>query len=261
MALARREAQASFGNDEVYLEKLIRRARHLEVQVLGDCYGNLVHLYERDCSVQRRNQKVVERAPAPYMDADSRTKLCDSALRLARAASYSHAGTVEYLHDLDSGITYFLEVNPRIQVEHTVTEVVTGVDIVKAQIRVTEGARVGDEDSYIPVQADIALHGHALQCRVTTEDPENDFAPDYGKIGVYRSASGFGIRLDAGTAYSGADISPHYDSLLVKVTSWGHTPDEAVARMDRALREFRVRGVATNLLFLENVIALSLIHI
>ena len=255
MELAKREALAAFGNDEVYLEKLVRRARHVEVQVLGDRHGNLVHLFERDCSVQRRNQKVVERAPAPYMDEATRQELCESALRLARAANYSHAGTVEYLFDVDSGKYYFIEVNPRIQVEHTVTEVVTGVDIVKAQIRVTEGARVGDDDSFIPLQPDITLRGHALQCRVTTEDPENGFTPDYGRLAVYRSAAGFGIRLDAGTAYAGAVITPYYDSLLVKVTAWGHTPDEAAARMDRALREFRVRGLATNLQFLENVVA------
>jgi pyruvate carboxylase len=174
---------------------------------------------------------------------------------LARQAHYSHAGTVEFLMDADTGKFYFIEVNPRIQVEHTVTEQVTGVDIVKAQIRITEGARVGDDDSYVPRQKDISLRGHALQCRVTTEDPENGFTPDYGKIAVYRSAAGFGIRLDAGTAYSGAVITPYYDSLLVKVTAWGHTPDEAIARMDRALREFRMRGLSTNLQFLENVIA------
>lgn len=255
MEVAKREALAAFGNDEVYLEKLVRHARHVEVQVLGDTHGNLVHLFERDCSVQRRNQKVVERAPAPYLDDTARAALCESALKLARAAHYTHAGTVEFLMDADTGKFYFIEVNPRIQVEHTVTEQVTGVDIVKAQIRVTEGARVGDADSYIPAQADISLRGHALQCRVTTEDPENSFTPDYGKIAVYRSAAGFGIRLDAGTAYSGAVITPYYDSLLVKVTSWGHTPDEAAARMDRALREFRVRGLSTNLQFLENVIA------
>ncbi|WP_230971139.1 pyruvate carboxylase [Nitrogeniibacter aestuarii] len=251
--VARREAAAAFGNDEVYLEKLIRRARHVEVQVLGDQHGNLVHLFERDCSVQRRNQKVVERAPAPYMDETKRTELCESALRLAREANYSHAGTVEYLFDADTDKFYFIEVNPRIQVEHTVTEEVTGVDIVKAQIRVTEGKRIGADD-LLPSQDQITLNGHALQCRVTTEDPENNFTPDYGKIAVYRSAAGGGIRLDAGTAYSGAVITPYYDSLLVKVTAWGHTPDEAASRMDRALREFRVRGLSTNLQFLENVI-------
>jgi pyruvate carboxylase len=253
--VARREALAAFGNDEVYLEKLVRRARHVEVQVLGDLRGELVHLFERDCTVQRRNQKVVERAPAPYLDAQTREELCESALRLARAAHYTHAGTVEFLMDADTGRFYFIEVNPRIQVEHTVTEQITGVDIVKAQIRVTEGYRVGDQESFIPAQADIRMSGHALQCRVTTEDPENNFTPDYGKMAVYRSAAGFGIRLDAGTAYSGAVITPFYDSLLVKVTAWGHSSDEAALRMDRALREFRVRGLATNLQFLENVIA------
>jgi pyruvate carboxylase len=253
--VSRRESLAAFGNDEVYLEKLVRRARHVEVQVLGDRHGQLVHLFERDCSVQRRNQKVVERAPAPYLDAATRQELCDSALKLARAANYTHAGTVEFLMDADTGKFYFIEVNPRIQVEHTVTEQITGVDIVKAQIRVTEGYRIGSEESFVPEQANIRMSGHALQCRVTTEDPENSFTPDYGKIAVYRSAAGFGIRLDAGTAYSGAVITPFYDSLLVKVTAWGHTSDEAALRMDRALREFRVRGLATNLQFLENVIA------
>ncbi|MFN6961996.1 MAG: hypothetical protein ACK4N6_07100, partial [Rhodocyclaceae bacterium] len=245
MEVARREALAAFGNDEVYLEKLVRRARHVEVQVMGDLAGNLVHLYERDCSVQRRNQKVVERAPAPYLSAMRRAELCEAALRLAKAANYTHAGTVEFLMDADSGQFYFIEVNPRIQVEHTVTEEVTGVDIVKAQIRISEGARIGDEDSYVPKQEDVKLNGHALQCRITTEDPENNFTPDYGRIAVYRSPAGFGIRLDGGTAYTGAVITPYYDSLLVKVTAWGHTPEEAARRMDRALREFRVRGLAS----------------
>ena len=386
----------------MYLEKLVRRARHVEVQVLGDTYGNLVHLYERDCSVQRRNQKVVERAPAPYLSDERRAGLCESALTLARAANYTHAGTVEFLMDADTGQFYFIEVNPRIQVEHTVTELVTGIDIVKAQIRISEGARIGapdpdgkadpfsprekgrDEGRFgtvanfpspsiplpegegskthplpeeeggkthppsegegskthplpagegskthplpagegskthplpdgegskthplpegeggnthplsegegskthplsageggntrpfperqgrnagsiasveiaAPAQRDIRLNGHALQCRITTEDPEKAFTPDYGRITAYRSAAGFGIRLDGGTAYSGAVITPFYDSLLVKVTAWGQSPDESIARMDRALREFRVRGVSTNLQFLENVIA------
>ena len=255
MDIARREALAAFGNDEVYLERLVRRARHVEVQVMGDTHGNRVHLFERDCSVQRRNQKVVERAPAPYLSSQRRTELCDAALRLARAANYTHAGTVEFLMDADTDKFYFIEVNPRIQVEHTVTELVTGVDIVKAQIRISEGATIGDEDSYVPRQEEVRLNGHALQCRITTEDPENGFTPDYGRIGVYRSPAGFGIRLDGGTAYSGAVITPYYDSLLVKVTAWGHSPDEAARRMDRALREFRVRGLSSNLLFLENVIA------
>jgi pyruvate carboxylase len=252
--VARREAAAAFGNDEVYLEKMVVRARHVEVQVLGDTHGNLVHLFERDCSVQRRNQKVIERAPAPYLTPEQREALCQSALKLARGVGYTHAGTVEFLMDADTDKFYFIEVNPRIQVEHTVTEEVTGIDIVKAQIRVTEGARIGEPDSYIPAQQDIVLHGHALQCRVTTEDPEKNFTPDYGKLTAYRSAAGAGIRLDAGTAYTGAVITPFYDSLLVKVTAKGHDPEEAIRRMNRALREFRVRGVASNLTFLENII-------
>ena len=255
LEVARREALAAFGNDEVYLEKLVQRARHVEVQILGDQHGNRVHLFERDCSVQRRNQKVVERAPAPYLDDAGRAEVCALALRLAEAADYTHAGTVEFLMDADTGAFYFIEVNPRIQVEHTVTEEVTGIDIVKAQIRIAQGARIGDAACPVPVQAAIRLNGHALQCRVTTEDPENDFTPDYGRITAYRSAAGFGLRLDGGTAYSGALITPFYDSLLVKVTAWGNTPSEAIARMDRSLREFRVRGVSTNLQFLENVIA------
>ncbi|SOZ15872.1 putative Pyruvate carboxylase [Cupriavidus taiwanensis] len=267
LAAARREALAAFGNDEVYVEKLVRNARHVEVQVLGDTHGNLVHLYERDCTVQRRNQKVVERAPAPYLDDAGRGALCESALRLMRAVGYTHAGTVEFLMDADSGQFYFIEVNPRIQVEHTVTEMVTGIDIVKAQIRITEGGHIGmtentrDADGRIvvraagvPVQQDIHLNGHALQCRITTEDPENGFLPDYGRLTAYRSAAGFGVRLDAGTAYGGAVITPYYDSLLVKVTTWAPTAPESMRRMDRALREFRIRGVASNLQFLENVI-------
>ncbi|MFJ0390045.1 pyruvate carboxylase [Bordetella bronchiseptica] len=254
IASARREAGAAFGNDEVYLEKLVQRAHHVEVQVLGDQHGNLVHVFERDCSVQRRNQKVIERAPAPYLGDAGRQALFQAALTLTRGVGYTHAGTVEFLMDADTGNFYFIEVNPRIQVEHTVTEEVTGLDIVKAQIRVTEGVRIG-EDDYLPAQEHIRLSGHALQCRITTEDPRKDFAPDYGRITAYRSAAGPGIRLDAGTAYTGAVITPYYDSLLVKVTARGHTPEETSQRMDRALREFRIRGVATNLAFLENVIA------
>lgn len=253
MEVARREALAAFGNDEVYLEKLVRRARHVEVQILGDRHGNIVHLFERDCSVQRRNQKVVERAPAPYLNDAQRAELCGYALKLSQGVHYTHAGTVEFLMDADTGKFYFIEVNPRIQVEHTVTEQVTGIDIVKAQIRISEGATIG-LDAGVPSQADIRLNGHALQCRVTTEDPENNFTPDYGRITAYRSAAGFGLRLDGGTAYSGAVITPYYDSLLVKVTAWAPTPGEAIRRMDRGLREFRVRGVSTNLPFLENVI-------
>ena len=251
---ARRECLAAFGNDEVYLEKLIRRARHVEVQILGDHHGNLVHLHERDCSVQRRNQKVVERAPAHYLDPATRAAIHENALKIGRAVDYNNAGTVEFLVDEESGAFYFIEVNPRIQVEHTVTEVVTGVDLVKAQIRIADGARIGTPESGVPPQQDIRVNGHALQCRVTTEDPENNFIPDYGVLTAYRGATGFGVRLDGGTAYSGARITPFYDSLLEKVTAWAPTPEEAIRRMDRALREFRIRGVATNLAFLENVI-------
>ncbi|MEN8719424.1 MAG: pyruvate carboxylase [Oceanococcaceae bacterium] len=258
MASARREAAAAFGNDEVYVEKLVERARHVEVQILGDTHGNVVHLFERDCSVQRRNQKVVERAPAPYLTDPQREELCASARRLCASVGYSHAGTVEFLLDVDSGKFYFIEVNPRIQVEHTVTEMVTGVDLIKSQILVTEGGRIGDPAEgrrpALPAQEDLRLNGHALQCRVTTEDPENGFAPDHGRLVAYRSPAGFGIRLDGGTAYSGAVITPHYDSMLVKVTAWAPTTGDAVARMDRALREFRIRGLSTNLQFLENVI-------
>ncbi|GLK78525.1 pyruvate carboxylase [Methylopila turkensis] len=251
---AKREAKAAFGKDEVYLEKLVERARHVEVQVLGDRYGNTVHLFERDCSVQRRNQKVVERAPAPYLDDEGRAALCESGLKIARATDYLGAGTVEFLVDADSGQFYFIEVNPRIQVEHTVTEVVTGVDIVKAQIRVIEGAAIGAPESGVPAQGDIRLNGNALQCRITTENPEDNFIPDYGRITAYRGAMGFGIRVDGGTAYSGAVITRFYDPMLEKVTAWAPTAEEACLRMQRAISEYRIRGVATNLAFLENVV-------
>jgi pyruvate carboxylase len=251
---AKREAKAAFGKDEVYLEKLVERARHVESQILGDTHGNVVHLFERDCSIQRRNQKVVERAPAPYLSDAQRQELADYSLKIARATNYIGAGTVEYLMDADSGRFYFIEVNPRIQVEHTVTEVVTGIDIVKAQIHILDGEAIGTAASGVPAQADIRLNGHALQCRITTEDPEQNFIPDYGRITGYRSASGFGIRLDGGTAYPGAVITRFYDPLLVKVTAWAPNPVEAIDRMDRALREFRIRGVATNLTFLEAII-------
>jgi pyruvate carboxylase len=254
LPVARREAKAGFGNDEVYLEKLVRKARHIEVQILGDSHGNLVHLYERDCTVQRRNQKVVERAPAAFLSDAQRRELCGYALQIGKAVDYRNAGTVEFLQDAETGKFYFIEVNPRIQVEHTVTEAVTGIDLVKAQIRIADGAKIGDESSGVPAQKDIHLTSHALQCRVTTEDPENNFAPDYGKITAYRSPAGFGIRLDAGTAYAGAILTRSYDSMLVKVTAWAPNPVEAIARMHRALWEFRIRGVATNLRFLDQVI-------
>ncbi|APO69658.1 pyruvate carboxylase [Rhizobium gallicum] len=251
---AKREAMAAFGKDEVYLEKLVERARHVESQVLGDTHGNVVHLFERDCSIQRRNQKVVERAPAPYLSEAQRQELAAYSLKIAKATNYIGAGTVEYLMDSDTGKFYFIEVNPRIQVEHTVTEVVTGIDIVKAQIHILDGYAIGTPESGVPKQQDIKLNGHALQCRITTEDPEHNFIPDYGRITAYRSASGFGIRLDGGTSYSGAIITRYYDPLLVKVTAWAPNPLEAISRMDRALREFRIRGVATNLTFLEAII-------
>ena len=249
---ARREAKAAFGKDEVYLEKLVQRARHVEVQLLGDSHGNLVHLFERDCTIQRRHQKVIERAPAPYLDEERRSALCEAALKIGRATHYVGAGTVEFLMDADTGSFYFIEVNPRIQVEHTVTEVVTGLDIVKAQIRIAEDGRIGSvAETGIPAQHAMRLNGHALQCRITTENPENNFIPDYGRITAYRGAFGFGIRVDGGTAYSGAVVTRYYDPMLEKVTAWAPSPEEAVARMDRALREYRIRGVATNLAFLE----------
>ena len=254
VTLGRREAEQAFGNGEVYLEKLIRRARHVEVQIVGDTHGNIVHLFDRDCTVQRRNQKVVERAPSMFLDDAAREDVCGAAVRLCRAAGYQNAGTVEFLQNADTGDVYFIEVNPRIQVEHTVTEELTGIDIVKAQIRIAQGGHIGDPDSGVPAQADIRRNGYSMQCRITTEDPENNFIPDYGTITAYRSPAGFGIRLDAGTAYAGAQITRYYDSMLVKVTAWGTTPDETTARMLRALREFRVRGVVTNLRFLEQLL-------
>src|ERR1700689_976107 len=254
LPLSRREALAAFGNDEVYLEKLVRHARHVEVQILGDSHGALVHVFERDCTVQRRNQKVVERAPAVFLDAAGRKELCAAALAIGRAVSYVNAGTVEFLQDADSGKFYFIEVNPRIQVEHTVTECATGIDLVKAQIRIAGGARIGTLESGVAVQEQIRVNAHAMQCRVTSEDPENNFIPDYGTITAYRSPAGFGVRLDAGTAYSGAIITRSYDSLLVKVTAWSPTPEETIARMHRALWEFRIRGVVTNLRFLDQLI-------
>ena len=252
---ARREAAAAFGKDEVYFEKLITRARHVEVQILGDRHGNLVHLFERECSVQRRNQKVIERAPADYLDDETRLAICSAALDIGRATDYFGAGTVEFLLDADTNNFFFIEVNPRIQVEHTVTEVVTGLDIVKAQIRIAGGGRIGVvEETGIPTQDKIALDGHALQCRITTENPENNFIPDYGRITAYRGAFGFGIRVDGGTAYSGAVVTRFYDPLLEKIIAWAPSPEETVARMLRALREYRIRGVATNLPFLEAVL-------
>lgn len=249
---ARREAAAAFGNDAVFLERYIRRARHVEVQIIGDTHGNILHLYERDCSVQRRHQKVVETAPAVNLDPRIRRELGDAAVALAKAAGYYNAGTVEFLVDVDAGEWFFIEVNPRVQVEHTVTEMITGIDIVQTQIQIAQGKSF--KQIGLPEQANIPVHGYALQCRVTTEDPANGFIPDYGKIHTYRSPAGFGIRLDGASAYGGAVITPYYDSLLVKVTAWGREFGDACHRMDRSLREFRIRGIKTNIPFLENVV-------
>jgi pyruvate carboxylase len=251
---AQGEARSAFGDASVFLEKYVSRARHLEVQILADHHGNLLHLYERDCSVQRRHQKIVEVAPASNLPPNIRRELCDAAVQLARKANYRNAGTVEFLYDVDSQKWYFIEVNPRIQVEHTVTEVVTGIDIVRSQILVAQGHKLHGPPLALPTQESVPLNGVALQCRVTTEDPEKNFAPDYGKISTYRSPAGFGIRLDGGTAYAGAVLAAYYDSLLVKVTAWGTNLPEACQRMDRALREFRIRGVKTNIPFVENVV-------
>ncbi|SNZ05301.1 pyruvate carboxylase [Cohaesibacter gelatinilyticus] len=249
----RREAEAAFGNGEGYLEKMITRARHVEVQILGDSHGGMYHLYERDCSVQRRNQKVVERAPAPYLTQEQRDEICALGRKICAHVNYECAGTVEFLMDMESGNFYFIEVNPRVQVEHTVTEEVTGIDIVQAQIRIAEGASIADATGKAS-QDEIRLNGHALQTRITTEDPQNNFIPDYGRLTAYRSATGMGIRLDGGTAYAGGVITRYYDSLLVKVTAHAQTPEAAIARMDRALREFRIRGVSTNIAFVENLL-------
>jgi pyruvate carboxylase len=254
IAEAQQEAAAAFGTDAVFLERFIRRAKHIEVQVLGDRHGKIIHLFERDCSVQRRHQKVVEVAPAVNLDPGIRKQVCEAAVQIARAANYFNAGTVEFLVDVETGNFFFIEVNPRVQVEHTVTEVVTGIDIVRSQILVAQGHELHGPQMRLPRQEEIPRYGFALQCRVTTEDPANNFVPDYGKIHTYRSPAGFGIRLDGASAYGGAVITPYYDSLLVKVTSWGGDFKEACQRMDRALREFRIRGVRTNIPFLENVV-------
>ena len=249
----RREAEAAFGNGEGYLERLVRRARHVEVQILGDSHGEIYHLYERDCSVQRRNQKVVERAPAPYLSEEQRTEICDLGRKICAHVGYECAGTVEFLMDMDTNEFFFIEVNPRVQVEHTVTEEVTGIDIVRSQILIAEGKTLAEATGKAS-QNEVKLNGHALQTRITTEDPQNNFIPDYGRITAYRSATGMGVRLDGGTAYSGAVITRYYDSLLVKITCSGPSPEAAIARMDRALREFRIRGVSTNIAFVINLL-------
>lgn len=251
---AQGEAGRAFGNPAVFLERYIPRAKHIEVQILGDKHGNVVHLHERDCSVQRRHQKVIEIAPSVELDEKVRTELCEAAVKLCKEISYDNAGTVEFLYDQDTKEWFFIEMNPRIQVEHTVTEVITGLDLVRSQILIADGKRMHSAEVGIPSQDKISRNGYAVQCRITTEDPENKFQPDYGRILTYRSAGGFGVRLDGGMGYGGAVITPFYDSLLVKLTVSGPTFDAALQRMDRALREFRIRGVKTNIPFLENVI-------
>ena len=252
---AQAEAGRAFGNSAVFLETYIPRAKHIEVQVLGDKHGNVLHLHERDCSVQRRHQKVVEIAPSVGLDDHVRQELCLAAARLAKEIGYDNAGTVEFLYDLDRNDWFFIEMNPRIQVEHTVTEVITGIDLVRAQILIAQGHSMFSDEVGLPAQDHVPRQGFAIQSRVTTEDPENKFTPDYGKILTYRSAGGFGVRLDGGMGYAGAVITPFYDSLLVKISASGQTFPIALQRMDRALREFRIRGVKTNIPFLENLIA------
>jgi pyruvate carboxylase len=251
LSTAREESKAAFGSDELYVEKYVARARHVEVQILGDAYGTVIQLGERDCTIQRRHQKVLEEAPPRNLAPELASGMAESALALAAAVDYDNAGTVEFLVDVDAQKYYFIEVNPRIQVEHTVTEVVTGIDLVKAQIRIAEGIAIGTPESGVPFQDGVAPRGHAMQCRITTEDPLQKFTPTYGQITAYRPATGFGVRLDGGTAYAGAVVTPFYDSLLEKVTVWAPTFEEARTRMLRALREFRIRGVTTNVAFLD----------
>jgi pyruvate carboxylase len=251
---AQRESLNAFDSDECFIEKFVESARHIEVQILGDEQGNLVHLYERDCSLQRRHQKVVEIAPAPNLPTEVRDAICEAGVQICESVNYSNAGTVEFLLDTATNKFYFIEINPRIQVEHTVTETVTGFDLVKRQILISQGYSLNSEEVGIPSQDVIQCHSVAFQCRVTTEDPANGFIPDYGRIQNYRSAGGMGIRLDAGTVFSGALVTPYYDSMLVKVTASGTNFEDAAHRMDRALHEFRIRGVKTNIPFLINVI-------
>ena len=249
---AKSEAKAAFGSDEVYVERFIYQPKHIEVQILGDTQGNLIHLYERDCSIQRRHQKVVEIAPSNSLSPELRNEICEAAVKLMNNVSYINAGTVEFL--VTENEFFFIEVNPRIQVEHTITEMITGVDIVHAQIKIADGIALNSEEMGIPSQENIPLFGFAIQSRVTTEDPLNNFMPDTGKLNVYRSSGGFGVRLDAGNGFQGAVITPYYDSLLVKVSTWGMSFKEAATKMGRNLQEFRIRGIKTNIPFLENVV-------
>jgi pyruvate carboxylase len=250
---ARSEANNAFGDDTVFLEKFVERPKHIEVQIAADSFGNIVHLYERDCSVQRRFQKVVEMAPSAALRQDTLDKLYGYAVKIAAAVNYNNLGTVEFLVDADEQI-YFIEVNPRIQVEHTVTEMITGVDLIKTQIFIASGYRLSDPEIGLGDQNKIPKTGFAIQCRITTEDPVNDFKPDYGTIVTYRNATGFGVRLDEGSTYPGMKISPFFDSMLVKVSTSGNSLKDATLKMHRALREFRIRGVKNNIQFLENLI-------
>ena len=249
---AQNEARNTFGDGTLFIEKYIGNPKHIEVQIMADNHGNIVHLFERDCSVQRRYQKVVEVAPSLNLDKEVKEKLYDYAIKICKEVKYNNIGTVEFL--VEDKEIYFIEVNPRIQVEHTVTEVVTNRDLVKAQIFIAGGYKLGDVQIKIHSQEDLTTNGFAIQCRITTENPRDDFKPDYGTISTYRIASGFGIRLDAGSIYQGVKISPFFDSMLVKITSHSHTLEGAVRKMARALIEFRIRGVKTNIPFLENII-------
>ncbi len=251
---AQNEAARAFGNGAVFLEKFVGRAKHIEVQILADKHGNILHLHERDCSVQRRHQKVIEMAPSYGVDQKIIDGLCDASVKIAREVGYSHAGTVEFLVDVDAGDWYFIEMNPRVQVEHTVTEEITAIDIVQSQIQIAMGHELHGPVMALPPQDQVEKSGFAIQCRITTEDPENGFTPDFGKILTYRSAGGFGVRLDGALGTQNAVITPYYDSMLVKLTVFGRNYQIALDRMDRSLREFRIRGVKTNIPFLMNVI-------
>ncbi len=250
---AKNEAKKAFGIEDIFVEKYLEKPKHIEVQILGDQHGNMVHLFERDCSIQRRHQKLIEFTPAISISEEKRQAICNDAIKIAQAVSYSNAGTVEFLVD-KHGNHYFIEMNPRIQVEHTVTEMVTGYDIVQSQILIAQGYPLSSAEVGIPSQEAIAIRGYAIQCRVTTEDPANNFAPDTGKIDVYRTGSGFGIRLDGGNGFTGAVVSPYYDSLLVKVTSWSRTFEDAIRKSIRSIKELAVAGVKTNTGFLINVL-------
>ncbi|MEL7598168.1 MAG: pyruvate carboxylase, partial [Clostridiaceae bacterium] len=247
------EAKKAFGIDDIFIEKYLEKPKHIEVQVLGDKHGNIVHLYERDCSVQRRHQKVIEFTPAFALPQEKRDEICADAIKIAKSVGYRNAGTLEFLVDMH-GNHYFIEMNPRIQVEHTVTEMVTGIDIVQSQILVAQGYSLDSKEIGIYSQNDVNLRGYAIQCRVTTEDPSNNFAPDTGKIDVYRTGSGFGIRLDGGNGFTGAVVSPYYDSLLFKTTAWSRSFEDAIRKSLRSLKEFKISGIKTNVDFLINVL-------